>query len=156
MLKKVLTLIITLLPVLLFSQDVDENIKTGKQIVQENKDKVTQISAEQLHEMIESGENITILDVRTEKERMIGHINNSKWIPRGMLEFKVQEVLKDADADIVVYCKSGGRSLLSATTLKELGYKNVFILSGGIKSWRKNGYLLCNENGMFQYMTIEK
>jgi rhodanese-related sulfurtransferase len=38
-----------------------------------------------------------------------------------------------------LHCASGGRSALSTTTLKQMGYNNVAHLDGGIKAWKEEG-----------------
>lgn len=57
------------------------------------------------------------------------------WIPRGWIEFKTPKKIKDANAEIVVYCKAGSRGSLATKALLDMGYKNVRDLDGGIKGW---------------------
>ncbi|MBW1801631.1 MAG: rhodanese-like domain-containing protein [Deltaproteobacteria bacterium] len=92
--------------------------------------------AKKYHEMSE----YVFLDVRTEKEFKRGSIPNAILVQRGLLEFKVAKKIPDKNAKIIVYCKSGKRSHLSACTLTKMGYKNVVSMSGGWKAWVKAGY----------------
>lgn len=91
--------------------------------------------------------NIVLLDVREPHEFSEGCIGDACNVPRGVLEFKVDPTypacakeLLDRDLEILVYCKTGGRSALAAHTLKQLGYGNVVSLSGGIEAWRAAGF----------------
>jgi rhodanese-related sulfurtransferase len=85
-----------------------------------------------------------IIDVREPAEYATGHIPGAINIPRGMLEFQIDNhplLAKAADAaaersrPIVVYCQTGGRAALAAATLRELGYSNVESIKGGIRAW---------------------
>jgi rhodanese-related sulfurtransferase len=63
-------------------------------------------------------------------------------ISRGQLEFKVQMILPDRNAKIIVYCGLDLRSPLATKTLNDLGYKNAFNMTGGLKAWREAGFPL--------------
>ena len=54
-----------------------------------------------------------------------------------VLLYKVADhpVLADKDAEILLYCKNGGRSTLAAHTLKRMGFSNVKMLVGGYDGW---------------------
>lgn len=92
------------------------------------------ISAVTAKEMIDKDNSIIILDVRTKDEFDEGHIKNALLLPDTEVEDKAQELLPDKDATILIYCRSGRRSALSATKLDELGYTNVYDF-GGIIDW---------------------
>ncbi len=78
-----------------------------------------------------------IIDVREAEEFAAGHIPGASHISRGMMEFKTNShpALKDKDAEIFVYCKSGGRAALAAHQLKKMGYTKVQSIKGGIDGW---------------------
>lgn len=92
------------------------------------------ISATTAKEMIDQDTSIIILDVRTKDEFDEGHIKNALLLPDTDVEVKAAELLPDKDATILIYCRSGRRSALSATKLDELGYTNVYDF-GGIIDW---------------------
>lgn len=79
------------------------------------------------------------LDCRTEKEFKSGHIPGAIHVPRGLLEFQIENKISDKNKEIVVYCKTGGRASLATSTLVKMGYKNVKNLDGGWKAWVKAG-----------------
>jgi rhodanese-related sulfurtransferase len=79
-----------------------------------------------------------VIDVREPQEHSDYNIKGSINIPRGVLEF---EILKHCETnalatEIVLYCRSGGRSALAAEALLDLGFSNVVSLAGGINAWR--------------------
>ena len=80
---------------------------------------------------------ITVLDVREPHEHAEGHLPGAVNLPRGVLEFKAGDhpALADADAPVLVYCKTGGRGALAARTLQRLGYRDVINLAGGYENW---------------------
>ena len=74
-----------------------------------------------------------VLDVREPSETAYGTIQGAKLIPLGSLENRLSELPKDRL--IVVYCRSGNRSLRAASILKSNGFTLVENLSGGMNSW---------------------
>ena len=72
-----------------------------------------------------------LIDVREIDEWNAGHIPGAIHIPRGILEFKISEVAPDRNTPIALYCRSGGRSTVSANQLIKMGYSNVKNLEGG-------------------------
>ena len=83
-----------------------------------------------------------VLDVREPAECAAGKLPNAVNIPRGLLEFQIDNYPAFAgaqDTDILVYCLSGGRSALAAETLKKLGYTRAVSLAGGYKAWNDSG-----------------
>jgi len=120
---------------------------TTQDLVNQAKAQITEWDAATALQEIGSRSNITILDVREPAEFMDGCIGNACNVPRGVLEFKVdptyvacEKALLDRGLEILVYCKTGGRSALAAYTLRQLGYQNVVSLAGGIEAWKTAGH----------------
>ena len=63
---------------------------------------------------------------------------------------KIETLLPDKDAPVVVYCAGGIRSLAAAKILKELGYSDVFSMSKGINGWKAAGYEVVSDSGLTQ------
>lgn len=80
------------------------------------------------------------IDVREPNETAMGQIPVATLIPRGLLEFRIANTAEDQNANIVVYCKSGGRSALATYTLVRLGYKNAVSMDGGWGAWEEAAY----------------
>lgn len=105
-------------------------------IVSEDGNKMyEQITTEEAKEIMDSGENIVILDVREKDEYDAGHIKDAVLIPYGEIAEKAENVIPDKDKQILVYCRSGRRSKIAAETLAQIGYTNVKEF-GGIIDWQ--------------------
>ena len=114
----------------------------AEKLVSEAKQEAGEMAPKELKIMIDSQKNVIVMDVREENQRAEGEIyaNTTVAITRGNLEFEVLNKIKDKNAVIVTYCRSGGRGALAAQTLKKLGYVNATNLKGGLKGWAKEGY----------------
>jgi rhodanese-related sulfurtransferase len=97
------------------------------------------LSAAQFKESIEKGD-VTILDVRTAGEVGSGYIDGAENIDWYASDFKERVAKLDKAKPVYIYCASGGRSSSALSTVKALGFKNVYHLEGGMGAWRKAGY----------------
>lgn len=108
-------------------------LKTLKELVAEAKANVGHMSPA---ELTEATEPIILLDVRDEPDYDEEHLPEAVSLPRGYLELDIDEIAPDADTHIVTYCGGGTRATLSAQTLKNMGYENVSVLTGGFRGWK--------------------
>jgi len=131
-------------------------LKSKDLLAAEAKAKAVHISVDALKQKIDSGEKFILIDVRTEKEYLTGHVKGALWIPRGTLEFEIQNETADPKADIVVYCRSGARGSLSMLALKDLGYENVKDMDGGFKNWVASGNSVYNMHGEIKVVSYGK
>lgn len=92
------------------------------------------ITGEKVKEWLDGGEDIIIVDVRTQGEFDSGHIPGALLIPNETIGSTEPSELPNKDVVIVVYCRSGRRSQESANKLLNLGYQKVYDL-GGIGNW---------------------
>ena len=117
--------------------------KSASELVAEAKQRVENLSPEQVEEEMASG--ALVVDVREPAERQQAAIPGSIHAPRGMLEFYCDPSMPyfkeefTPDQRIILHCASGGRSALAADTLKKMGFTNVAHLDGGIKAWQESG-----------------
>ncbi|MFZ2410743.1 MAG: rhodanese-like domain-containing protein [Candidatus Methanoperedens sp.] len=95
------------------------------------------ITVQQAKEMIDRGE-VFILDVRTQEEYDSGHIKGSVLIPVLDLDKRLNEIPRDRK--ILVYCRSGHRSLQASEILVNNGFAQVYNMKGGIVEWANSGY----------------
>lgn len=114
----------------------------AEKLVSLAKQEAGEMAPKELKKMVDGGKNVIVMDVREENQRAEGEIyaSTTMAITRGNLEFEVLNKIKDKNAVIVTYCRSGGRGALAAQTLKKLGYVNATNLKGGLKGWAQEGY----------------
>jgi adenylyltransferase/sulfurtransferase len=79
------------------------------------------------------------VDVREPDEVEQGAIPGALAIPRGFLEARIEDAVRDRDQPVVLYCAGGMRSAFAAKSLQELGYTNVVSLAGGFGAWKGAG-----------------
>lgn len=80
-----------------------------------------------------------VIDVREADEVEQGLIPGAVHIPRGFLESRIEDVVRDRDQPVVIYCAGGIRSAFAAKTLAELGYTDVVSMAGGFGAWKSDG-----------------
>jgi adenylyltransferase/sulfurtransferase len=96
------------------------------------KNGIPQLSVKELKRRLDAGEDVFILDVREPFEYQIANIGG-KLIPQNDVPQRLAEI--DREREIVVHCKSGGRSQRIAEFLSQAGYAKVVNLAGGILAW---------------------
>ena len=94
---------------------------------------VKEVSVQELKRRLDAGENFLLLDVREPWEVAIARLPGSTSIPLGQLSAHLAEL--HSDADIIVMCKSGGRSHRATEMLTARGFSRAANLSGGIDAW---------------------
>jgi rhodanese-related sulfurtransferase len=140
MIKKFAAVIIALCFVACAAQNYGGAVKTSDQMLKDAKTSIKEISIDDVKKMIDNKETIVILDVRDKDEFETGYIPGAINLSRGMLEFKINTVVPDKNATIIVYCGIDLRGPLATKTLNEMGYKNAVNIKGGLKDWKAAGY----------------
>jgi adenylyltransferase/sulfurtransferase len=93
-----------------------------------------EITATELKQRIDSGEDIQIIDVREAHEVAVAKLPNSTHIPLGQVVNRIAEI--DPNRETVVHCKMGGRSAKAIEALQRSGFSGSLInLKGGITAW---------------------
>ena len=133
-----------------------QEIKSKQQVYSENIKDTPQINPKELKNKMDSIQEFILIDLGTEREHDAGYISGSIWIPRGFIELKIQDVCKNPETEIVVYCGRGGLSILAVKSLQKLGYKNVFSLEGGMIAWIENEYTIYNQHGEIKVVNLMK
>ena len=121
-------------------------IKSSQKLVEEVLKNIETLEANKVKELIDK-EEITLIDVRDIRELWKeGTVENSKHIPRGMLEFwldpestyyksnKIKNIKK-----MVLFCALGWRSALATKSLVDMGFENVAHVNGGFDALKKSG-----------------
>jgi adenylyltransferase/sulfurtransferase len=93
-----------------------------------------EITATELKQRLDNGEDIQIVDVREANEVAVAKIPNSIHIPLAQVLNRMAEI--DRARETVVHCKMGGRSARAIEALKRSGFTgNLLNLAGGITAW---------------------
>lgn len=101
-------------------------------------EKVVSIPETSVHELkakLNQKDDFLLLDVREPFEYQIAKIQGSKLIPLGELSNRLSELVDYKTKEVVVHCKSGGRSAKAVELLLKSGFKNVWNVKGGITEW---------------------
>ncbi len=97
---------------------------------------VPTLTVQELHDKRQRGEDHFLLDVREPDEYESARITGSILIPLGQVTARAAEIPKDKP--VFVHCRSGMRSAKAVAALQELGYTQVWSVSGGIIAWAKD------------------
>jgi hydroxyacylglutathione hydrolase len=101
---------------------------------------VNQLSAEELYNRITRGEGRILVDVRAHSEFETRHIDGAINIPAPELRIRHKEL--DENQQITLICRTGHRSSLAASILKQKGFKDVSSVAGGMAGYSAAGYVL--------------
>lgn len=80
-------------------------------------------------------ENVVVVDVREPNETAEGYIEGAKLIPMGQVGARLKE-LGSKDQNLIMVCRSGGRSSQVTIQLMQAGYTNVSNMAGGMLAWQ--------------------
>ncbi|MEZ0382671.1 adenylyltransferase/sulfurtransferase MoeZ [Mycobacterium sp. pW045] len=95
------------------------------------------ITPAELRELLDSGQQLELIDVREPAEWEINHIEGARLVPQSMLNTGEGLATLPQDRIPVLYCKTGVRSAAALATLKKAGFANAVHLQGGIVAWAK-------------------
>jgi len=95
------------------------------------------IEPEALHQQIEDGAALTVLDVRGADEfaGALGYILDALNIPLGELDRRLDDLRSSSDRAIVVVCRTAKRSISAQATPRAAGFDGVSVLRGGMERW---------------------
>ena len=106
---------------------------------------IKECNANELKEKLDAKENFQFIDCRELAEWDEAHIAGASLLPLSEFETKYEKVLTDKNAEIIIQCRSGARSMKACMFLLSKGYSNLTNLEGGIMSWMQNGYPVITE-----------
>ena len=112
---------------------VDYDVFCGTPEPQHGGDAVAEITPRELAARLRHGDDIDLIDVREPYEWDAGHIDGARLLPLGTLDSAMTTLV--ATREIVVMCRSGGRSAHAARQLRAAGFNRVSSLAGGILRW---------------------
>jgi rhodanese-related sulfurtransferase len=98
---------------------------------------MTNITVEELHERLASGEKINLVDVREPHENAEFNIGGL-LLPLGKIQvMQIEDMEELKNEEVICYCRSGNRSMTAALMLETFGFTDVKNLTGGMLGWKE-------------------
>ncbi|HEY5804486.1 MAG TPA: molybdopterin-synthase adenylyltransferase MoeB [Lysobacter sp.] len=92
-----------------------------------------------------------LIDVRESHERATGFAEGARGVARADLEAQPQLAIPDREAEVMLICQSGRRSLQAAQVLQAAGYTRVSSVDGGTTRWITEGLPTARPDGDFDF-----
>jgi rhodanese-related sulfurtransferase len=108
-------------------------------LVNDSKSRIKEVSVAQTQERIRENPEARVIDVREDKEWDAGHAAGAIHLGKGIIERDIEATVPDKDTELLLYCGGGYRSALAADVLQQMGYTNVYSMTGGWKAWNDAG-----------------
>ena len=102
-------------------------------LVHEAQPRVKEITIDQLRSRLAANPHAILMDVREDNEWKKSHAAQAVHLGKGILERDIEHRFPDPNAEIIMYCGGGYRSVLTADAAQKIGYRNVASLIGGYK-----------------------
>lgn len=110
---------------------------------------VQEIDSETLRVRLQSGEDLALIDIRSDTELLQGMLPKAVHLPMHLIPLRMDEL--PTDKPVVLYCRSGARSYHACAYLTQLGYRNLINLRGGIIAWARHGFDILLPQGRRQF-----
>ena len=104
---------------------------------------IDQMNTDELKDKMDKNENFVLVDCREQEEWDEGHIPGAKFMPLSKFDELYSEL--KTDDNIIVYCRSGKRSMKACQFLMENDYENLTNVEGGILDWVNSGFPLTQD-----------
>lgn len=103
-------------------------------LVNEARPRVREVTLEEARARLAQNPKAVLLDVREDSEWQAGHAAQAVHLGKGILERDLEMLVPDPDAEIIMYCGGGYRSVLTCDAAQKMGYRRVASLIGGYKA----------------------
>ena len=100
---------------------------------------VRDVSVEQTRTRLRDNPAVQLVDVREDSEWSAGHAAGALHLGKGVIERDIEASIPDKNAEIILYCGGGFRSVLAADAIQKMGYTNVASMAGGWREWKAGG-----------------
>lgn len=106
-------------------------------LIEATRVRVREVSVAQARDRAAAGARL--IDIREQSEWAAGHAQGAEYLGKGVIERDIEGRVPDKDAEIILYCGGGFRSVLAADALQQMGYTNVASMAGGWREWNALG-----------------
>jgi len=121
------------------------------ELLDEARQEVPEVTALDARNMLKDCDrNLVLLDIREREATTLGYIKGATHVPENVLQMHAENVVPEMETPVLLYCGTGIRSLLTAKTLKDLGYKDVRSIQGGFNAWKDAGYEVISDSALSQ------
>ncbi|MGC6500826.1 MAG: rhodanese-like domain-containing protein [Henriciella sp.] len=131
-----------------------DDLMTMEEVVEAAKAGIEFLDNDYVAARLAANPDLLLFDVRTEAEFELGRIPGAQWLPRGKAEFEVAETVREADAEIIIYCRTGSRAALVKKALDAQGYRNVSAHEG-FETWSGEGRVFETGAGSVRLVVVE-
>lgn len=100
---------------------------------------VRDVTVEQTRGRLRENPSLQLVDVREDNEWAAGHAAGASHLGKGVIERDIEAKIPDKNAEIILYCGGGFRSVLAADAIQKMGYTNVASMAGGWRGWKAAG-----------------
>lgn len=108
-------------------------------LIEDGRKNVKECTVADIAPRVQRAEKFHLVDVREESEWKAGHLPRAIHLGKGVIERDIEQAIPDTNAEIVLYCGGGFRSVLAAENLQKMGYTNVTSMDGGWRAWTTAG-----------------
>jgi len=109
------------------------------ELVNDAKSRIREVDIEQYKQMVSSGDQHVLVDVREDGEWAAGHAAGAMHLGKGIIERDIESRVPDKDTTLVLYCGGGFRSALAGDAIRKMGYSSVISLDGGWRAFQSSG-----------------
>lgn len=121
----------------IFREDTMIHSEGFLKLVDDAKTRVSEITVDEVRALQERRDKFVFVDVREDLEWAEDHAAGSIHLGKGIIERDIEQAIPDRDALIVLYCGGGFRSALAGDALRQMGYRRVKSMAGGMRAWRE-------------------
>ncbi len=111
-------------------------------LVKASKAHIREVHATDMPALLQQHPQLTLIDVREDREYAAGHVQGAEHIGKGVIERDIEKLHPDRSEPLYLYCGGGFRSALAAEALVRMGYEEVYSIDGG---WGELSQLLPTE-----------
>ena len=94
------------------------------------------IQAEQVHQRLDAGEQLHLIDVRQPEEHTEYNIGGLLLPLGNIMQMQIDDIEGWREQEVICYCRSGQRSMQACMLLESMGFSNVKNLAGGMLNWK--------------------
>jgi rhodanese-related sulfurtransferase len=121
-----------------------------EKLVAEIKPLIKEISIEEVVDWQKSAKPFSLIDVREDNEWSEERIDKAHHLGKGIIERDIEKCFPDRESCLVLYCGGGYRSALAAHNISRMGYKNIYSMQGGFRSWKEKGLPISDTKADFK------